>query len=247
MFRSTVQALTAPFLGVKFIISDRKLFALSVAPIVIDFLLLAILGVVLFFNLDNLVYALVGHPASTITWIIAIFLFALFGMLAAVLCALLFVIVGTILASPFLDAISARCEKMLAGTSSDEAGGISQTLKDVSRSIKNAVKLLVFIIAIYLILFPLNLIPLVGSVIYAALSAFVSFALLGWEFLDFTWDRWRWTFKDKKSFVKKNLVSVAALGFSISILLVIPVINLALMPAAACGATVWSIRMKEKN
>lgn len=247
MISDILQAFVAPFKGAKLIISDKKLFALSVVPIIIDFLLLVILGVILFLHLDNLVYALIGHPASTITWIIAILLFVLFGALAIALCALLLVIVGTILLSPFLDAISARTEKMFAGALSEEAGGILQAFRDISRSVKNAIKMLLFVVAIYLVLLPLNLIPLVGNIIYAIISAFVSFVLLGWEFLDFTWDRWRWTFRDKKEFVKKNLLSVAALGFSISFLLIIPVINLALMPAAACGATIWAIGMRGKN
>jgi len=211
----------------------------------IDFVLLAVMGTVLFFKLDDLVYAIVKSPDAWTEWVLVVVLFVVFGLVGIALLALLFVIVGTVLASPFLDAISARTELICAGTKEDDSGGLKQVVADAGRSVKGALKKLALIAVVQVAVLPLALVPVLGQVAYPVVASFVSFVFVGWEFLDFPWDRWRWDYRRKKAFIKRNVISVAALGLSTSVILFVPVLNLALMPAAACGATLWAVSERE--
>ncbi len=223
------------------ILADRRLLVLSVAPMLIDLVLLVATGAVLFFKLDDLVYAIVKSPDSWLDWALAAVLFVVFGLVGVALLALLFVVIGTVLASPFLDAISARTEVVCSGRTEDDSGGLGQVLQDIARSVGGALKKIALIVAVQIVILPLAILPAIGQVIYPLLASFASFVFVGWEFLDFPWDRWRWSYRQKKEFIKRHLLSTAALGLSISALLFLPVMNLALMPAAACGATLWAL------
>jgi len=249
MLGSLWLALVAPFKGLKLIFSDRKLLALSAAPMLIDIALLVALGAVLFFKLDNivnwLVAKIVSNPGAWLGQALEVVLTIVFGAVVLLLLLLLFVVIGTVLASPFLDAISERTERIVAQSAEEDQGGLKQIVQDIVRSIKGTVKKLLLIAAVQVAILALNIIPVIGNAAYAAASSLASLVFVGWEFLDFPWDRWRWDYKRKKEFVKRRLIHVAAFGLSTSALLLVPVLNIALMPAAATGATIWALAEKE--
>lgn len=164
-------------------------------------------------------------------------------LLVAILTVLLFFIVNwtfvlivTILASPFNDAISARIEKHLGGEALES---ISLTFKNIFKLglgvIFNESKKVSLIIFLSILAAIFGLIPILGFV-----SVILSALLISVEFLDYNWGRHRLTFKKCKNDLFKNGHIYGTAGLFFMFLLSIPFLNLVVLPFAVMYySTLW--------
>jgi CysZ protein len=145
-----------------------------------------------------------------------------------------FTIVANLLAAPFNGLLSEKVEAMLTGQQPPQPHqGIAQSIWPAVKS--ELIKLSYFLIrALPLLL--LFLIP--GINIIAPLLWFLfGIWYLALEYADYPMANSGMTFKDQHSQMKQ--VRLAALGFggSLTLLMMIPILNFAAMPAAVVGAT----------
>jgi CysZ protein len=99
------------------------------------------------------------------------------------------------------------------------------------------VKRLALIVGVFLLLLPLHLLPGVGSVLYLALS----FAWACWcgalEFTGYAADRRHMGLRRKLAMIRRNLAPCMGFGLATVALLMIPFVNVFMVPVSAVGGT----------
>lgn len=132
-----------------------------------------------------------------------------------------------VVASPIYDLVSTAVEKDLLGHSA----GIStwQSFKLMGEELKKVFFVLVLSALVVLVTF---WIPVLNAV-----SVVVAAFLVGWEFYDFSLARRGWRFRERLSFVLKDVWAVTCFG----LWMLVPFAQFFLMPLAAAGGTYLAI------
>ena len=226
-----------PFRGVRFIAAHPRLVSYVAIPIAINTVLFGLFAWFVQSRFDRWLEALVPRGEG---WYWAVLYFVLAGVFAVVLLLVVvyaFTLVGNLILAPFNDLLSEKVEWIYTGRKLEEPFRIRAFLKDLGRSFRAELGRLLFYGAGFLILLGLNLFPPVGTAVYAvALPAF-TFFFLGWEYLDFPMERWRYPFSRKRRATFRNLAVLVAFGAGASLLLMVPLFNLAAIPACVAGGT----------
>jgi len=152
-----------------------------------------------------------------------------------------YAIVANIVASPFNDVLSHKTEMLLAGTTG-EVRGVSFT-RDTLRMILSALKLAVVQAAIVVPALVLLLIPVIGVFAFAVPAS----VLLGLTFLDYPLERRKVSTGGKLSFCWKHFAEVLGFGAVTYALMLVPIVNVLVIPPAAVGATVLYLRLAKVN
>jgi CysZ protein len=143
-------------------------------------------------------------------------------------------------ASPFNGLLSEAVEAKVAGdVIPDEPIG-----QQISRTLQRELKKLGYFIPRYLGLLIISFIPMVNiisPVLWFVFGAWV----LTLQFLDYALDNNGHSFTDLHKALKLQPLTTLGFGFIVAVGFMIPVVNLFVMPAAVCGATLyWSEQIK---
>lgn len=139
-----------------------------------------------------------------------------------------FVLVVSVLASPFNEVMSARVERLI----------IDETPPDVSESFSKMLKKLVFILGNefkkVLLIATFSFIAFIFSFfpIFFPISVFISALLLASQFLDYAWSRHDVKMGDCFREVRDNVLGYGLSGAGFLFVITIPVINLFVLPFA---------------
>jgi CysZ protein len=145
-----------------------------------------------------------------------------------------FVLVISIIASPFNDVISSRVERAILGRSEESVGAsFTQMFGRIFRILWNESKKIVFIIALSTFGFLLSFIPFLVPV-----SMLISATLLAVGFLDYSWSRHDMSFSACVSNLKASFLSYSLGGIVFLFLIAVPILNLFLLPYAVVYFTV---------
>ena len=145
-----------------------------------------------------------------------------------------FVLVVSIIASPFNDAISNRVEKQLHGEPAPTVGeSFGRMAKNFVMTLFNEVKKVLFIVVMTLLAFALSFIPMLVP-ISIALSA----VLLAVGFLDYSWSRHNMQFRECLGDLRKSLLSYGISGGIFMAVIAVPIINLFVLPYATTYYTI---------
>lgn len=136
-----------------------------------------------------------------------------------------------ILLAPFLAFLSEKVEKDSLGTNYDFS--IAQVLKDIVRAVR--INLLNFAkeMVITIILALLAFIPVLGLLSPVFLFVVQSY-FLGYGLMDYNAERWRWSFKETETWMRKNKSAVTAVGLAFHGLFLIPFLGWIFAPS-------WSV------
>jgi CysZ protein len=210
------------------------------------------IGIILYYYLGSFIYTNAmewgqrqiegyvsgGGFADFLSWlmvaILTVFLFFLVNWT--------FVMIVTLIASPFNDFLSARIEKKLRGEKTlDVSESIGQMLKNLVKVLFIEAKKIVFIgfftvIALLLSFFPI-LVPV--SLILTAI-------LFATQFADYSWARHEWDVKKCLGDVKSNFLPYAAVGGFFMLLVSIPFVNLIVPAWATSYFTVLWVKSHEQ-
>lgn len=152
-----------------------------------------------------------------------------------------FVLVVSIVASPFNDMLSSRIEKKLKGKQQDN---LQKTFKNMMAKIVETlfteVKKVSFIIFLSALAVILGFFP-----ILTPLSVFISVLLLAIEFLDYSWSRHELSFGKCFRDLRKNLIGYGFGGAFFFMIVSIPLINLIVPPLATSYFTHLWIKNNE--
>jgi len=181
----------------------------------------------------------VGGLVSALRWLIEL----IAGILITLLGLVLVLVLSSVVAAPFNDALSEAVEHILTGESAPPFS-LSRMVADIVRTIRlELLKVLVYLAVVGPMFLASFIIPGVGQVL-----SLVGFALtavyLGIDYVDWPAARRNWSVRDRVAFTRRQLPAVAGFGTGVWVLLFIPLVNLLFMPAAVAGGTMLFLALQ---
>jgi len=164
-----------------------------------------------------------------------------FAIIAALIGFFMFSIVANIIASPFNAYLSQAVEKYLvvaAGQTYQEPENVMSFVDTVKHSVTNELRKAGYFLVLalpILILFFVPGINIVAPVLWFLYSAW----MLALEYISYPGDNHEWNFKTIRASLRENRWMTLVFGATISLAMMLPFLNLLIMPAAVAGATLY--------
>jgi CysZ protein len=204
-----------------------------------------------YFGLDMFDRLLATYAPSTEVWY-GIILYYLAWTVALLLTTVVvffsFTVIGNLVASPFNELLSERTEILKIGGAAAENHTAGRFWKDAKNALLIEVKEMVVFISGMLLLLTINLIPGIGSAIYAVLAPLFTLFFLVVEYLAFVLMRKQLSFADQRRYVTKRPIMMLGFGCGVFCLLAIPFLQFFCIPLAVIGATLlWCDFPREES
>ncbi|OTA17728.1 sulfate transporter CysZ [Xenorhabdus beddingii] len=151
------------------------------------------------------------------------------------------------IASPFNGLLAEKLEADLTGIPAPDTGIIG-LLKDTPRILKRELVKILYYIPRALVLLLLYFIPGIGQTIAPVLWFIFSAWMLLIQYCDYPFDNHKVSFSAMRSTLRQDKIDNLQFGAAVSILTMIPIVNLFIMPVAVCGATaMWVDRYRAQH
>lgn len=238
-------ALTSLGDSYKYILKDKISLLLAIIPIFIGIVLYYFAGVSLFsymvehgqIYIDQ--YLGSGSLGKVAEWIIKIILTIILYFVVN----LTFVLIISIIASPFNDALSARIEKQVLKSELPTFDMMfSKGLKKLFFTLGTELKKILFIVFISIFVLLLGFIPLLTPI-----CLILGAMLLSIEFIDFSWSRHDMNFKTCLKEFRSHIVSYTIGGLFFMLIISVPIINLVVPSLGTSYFTVLWVRNNERS
>jgi len=182
----------------------------------------------------------VGGLLSALRWLIEL----IAGVLITFLGLVLVLVLSSVVAAPFNDALSEAVERILTGESAPPFS-LRRMVADIGRTLRlELLKVLVYLAVVGPMFLASFIIPGVGQVL--SLVGFVLTAVyLGIDYVDWPAARRNWSVSDRVAFTRRQLPAVAGFGTGVWLLLFVPLVNLLFMPAAVAGGTMLFVALHD--
>lgn len=148
----------------------------------------------------------------------------------------LFSTLANIIAAPFNGWLSEVLESQLTGKPAPDSG-ITGLIKDIPRILKRELVKLAYYLPRAILLLLLYFIPVFGQTVAPVLWFVFSAWMLAIQYCDYPFDNRKVSFNDMKLSLRRNKMDNLQFGAWVSVLTMIPIVNLFIMPVAVCGAT----------
>ncbi|MDH5478517.1 MAG: EI24 domain-containing protein [Nitrospinota bacterium] len=227
------------FRGLKTAFSTRALAVRAILPVFVNVFVFAMFLV----SFNSLVYYLASwaFEQTSQAWYWAMLSFiagAVLFVVSFLIVIFLFVVVGVVIASPFLDSLSIEVERHVTGKV-EESGKPFMALAWLT--IRSESKKLAVFLPIQLGLALLSLVPMVGPVMFAVINPpFLSF-VMAYEFTSYTMDRRGYDFTAKKARIMEAPMLYLGFGAAAALTLFIPILHFLLLPAAVTGGSMLAL------
>ncbi|SHI50471.1 CysZ protein [Malonomonas rubra DSM 5091] len=226
-----------PLRAAKFLSKRPGLLRYLAIPFAINVL---VFSISVYYGLDLFQGLLETYAPNTEVWYGAALYYLAWTvamLLTSVVVFFTFTVVGNLIASPFNELLSEHVEALKVGRKPDERFSVGRFWKEAKNSIFVEIKKMsVFIICMVLLL-GINLIPGVGSMIYAVLAPMFTLFFLVVEYMAFVLMRKQLTFTQQRRYITKRPVLMIGYGCGIFCLLTIPFVQFFCIPLAVVGAT----------
>jgi CysZ protein len=236
-----------PFRGLKFLFRHRSLLWYVAIPFGLNTILFGVFAWLVTSHLGGWIRKILPSGDA---WYWAI-LFYVVVVLSVILLLLVVIytltMVGNIVLGPFNDMLSEKVELLYTGSSLDEPFKVTVLLADILRSLKVGIGKLLLYVGGLLALLALNLLPVIGSGLYGVLAGVYTLFFLGWEYVDYSMERWKFRFRLKVKNSFRNASAFVGFGAAASLMLFIPVINLAAIPLCVIGATLLFCDLRKQD
>ncbi|MEZ4772794.1 MAG: EI24 domain-containing protein [Bacteroidia bacterium] len=147
--------------------------------------------------------------------------------------------------SPFMGALSEKIEEIETGK---KVLSDSHFFADLIRGITVSLRNLLIEIFLTLLILPLHLIPVIGTIAATALSVSVEAYFAGFGNMDYTLERKRYSVGQSVSFIRQNRSKAIGNGLGFLGILMIPVLGWFMAPAlATIAATITSLSVLQKD
>lgn len=239
------QAFLLPLRAVAFILRRRALWPYVAVPALINGVLFVLGAALVFAFADDLLAALGwARPAAegalglllAVLWAGALVLLVGVGLAATYVLVLL---LGSVVASPFNDALSEQVELALTGGLVRPAGGFWQ---EAWRSLRSSVLVLLFYAACMIPVLLLGAVPVAGGVVAAAAGALVSAFFLTLEYTDAVLVRRGFTLGARLRLLRRVPARTFGFGLGTALLLWVPLLNFFCIPVAVVAGTALGLQ-----
>ncbi len=235
---SLLSGFRAPLSGAPFLWRHPGLWPWALAPFLVNLGLFALFFWLGYGPFRRLLQWALGQFAGWWWAALVYLLLALVLLLLLIMTVYAFSLVGSILAAPFLEQLTMGVERRLApGGLPSEPFRLTGIPREILRVAGQAVKRLALFLALQIALLLINLLPVMGPALYAALAWLVTAFFLALEFMDYPLDRRKLTLTAKLAYIWRLGPAWLGFGAGVMVLGLIPVLNIALLPLAAVGAT----------
>jgi len=227
------------FRGLETAFSSRALAVRAILPILVSITVFAMFLV----SVNTMVYYVASwaFEQTSQAWYWAMLSFIAGVILFAVsflIVIFLFVVVGIVIASPFLDSLSAEVERHVTGRVVESGQSF---IAMAWLTIRSETRKLAVFLPIQLGLALLSLVPVAGPVVFAVINPlFLSF-VMAFEFTSFALDRHGYDFSAKKARIMEAPMLHLGFGAAAGLTLFIPIVHFLLLPAAVAGATLLAL------
>lgn len=244
-----IRAFALPYRAARFVRRRRVLWPLVIAPACVNIVLFAGGVVLVVFYADSVAQLLWTRPeaAGGIDALLAGLWYVMYGVVFLLGLVAVYVgtlLVGGIVASPFNDVLGERVEQLLL-----EGADVETVERPLWREVITSVRSSAAIVGLYVLLMapvlPLNLIPVVGSMMAAGLGVAIGAFFLALEYADGTLARRGFTFGEKIRLLRRHWPLAGGFGLSTSVLIWIPVLNILCIPIAVVGGTALALALVE--
>jgi len=233
--------------GAAFLLRHPKAWIYAMLPIACNGLLLALFLVGAWFVLDDVHGWMMGDPAAAdeaahwlrrlaggslnaLAWV-ASFLLLLFVSIVGTF------LLGAVLAGPFQEKLSEVIEELATGQPlPDEPFSLRTLSMDVFGAVKSAVERLGIFLVLFVPLFALSFVPVIGLAGAAGTFVYTSF-FLALGFVDPILARRRIPLMEKIGHGRRLLSPWMGFGFALFAMLLVPLLQLLASPALVTGGT----------
>jgi len=233
---------------------ERALWPLALVPVGFSALALVVAGALLLGyadEIDRSIEALwpvleagrwyawlwVG-PARAFFWLLGVLVFLLVAALAAVVA----LVVATVAASPFLDALSSRVERLQLGhVVESEASGVRALLGEVARTVSGELRRMAFFLAITGVLFGVGFVVPGAHVVTGPLMVGVTILFLPLEYSGHVLDRRQVPVAARRRWIVARWPRMAGFGAGAFVLCCVPFVNLLVIPGLVVAGTLLAV------
>lgn len=243
--------------GFTYLASHPRLWKWAILPTLINIALLIIM-IGAFFHYYSDIYgwltAHLGHldienPASWymhvlswLVWVANLLFQFLIIILSLILLLIVSYVIGLIVSAPFNDALSERVETLVAGIKPPPFS-FKKFIKDIVRTIRIEAVKAAILLAIPIVLFVLNIIPVIGGLIYVALTLIFGAWDLGFAYADLPMGRRVLPLRQRVDFAMKNKWALIGLGSAF----IIPFFNLIFVAPMVVGGTLLYTELQQRE
>ena len=239
------------------IFRQRSLWALAAVPFALSALAVGTAGGLVFWNGAALYEGVAGWlpvvqaetwyswlwagPARVGLWLAGGLLFALAAGASLVVAML----VATLLASPFQDALSQKVEDLVRGRASGEQGfSLALVLSDGWRGFAAEMQRVMFFLAVWLVLAGLGTLVPGAQLVTAPLLMAFTLLFLPLQYAGFSLDRRRIPFVVRRKWIFSHLPTMVGFGGAAFLTLLVPGLNFLMLPALVVAGTLLVLRQE---
>jgi CysZ protein len=165
------------------------------------------------------------------------------GILLTLLGLVLVLVLSSVVAAPFNDALSEAVEHILTGEKAP-AFSFGRMLADVVRTVRLELgKALLYALIVGPMFLASFFLPGVGQLV-SLVGVGLTAVYLGIDYVDWPAARRNWSVGDRVAFTRRQLPAVTGFGTGVWVLLFIPLLNLLFMPAAVAGGTMLFLALQ---
>lgn len=221
------------------LIRQKGLKRFVIMPILLNILLLSGLLWLFINQIDSMINILISYIPDWLSWLGGILL-ALSIFMIIILFYFIFTALSGFIAAPFNGLLAEKVENLLTGKNLQETSAID-FIKDLPRMLKREWQKLKYSLPKLILLFLLGFIPLVGQTFIPFITFLFSAWLMAIQYCDYPFDNHKISFPAMKSALAEKSTINLTFGVLVSCCMLIPVINLVIIPVAVCGATaMWT-------
>ncbi|MDJ0035189.1 sulfate transporter CysZ [Pantoea allii] len=216
-----------------------------IIPLLVNIVLLGGAFVWLFYQLDTWIPQLMSHVPDWLQWL-SYLLWPLSVISVVLVFSYFFSTVANLIAAPFCGLLAEQLEARLTGKPLPDSGWVGM-LKDIPRIMKRELQKLGYYLPRALGLLLLYFIPGFGQTVAPVLWFMFSAWMLSIQYCDYPFDNHKVGFQQMRHALRQHKTANMQFGALVSLFTMIPVVNLAIMPVAVCGATaMWVDRYRTR-
>ncbi len=233
----SVRGFFYPYRGLKFLLGRPRLLTYVIIPFGINTLLYGAFVWFVGSRFGGWLERLLPQGDAWYWAALSVLLLTLFAAVLLLVVVYTFTLVGNLILAPFNDLLSEKVERVYTGATLEEPFSLGALTRDMARSLKAELGRVLFYGAGFLALLSLNLVPGLGTAAYGVAVTLYTLFFLGWEYFDYSMERWRLTFGDKRKVAFRNGATFLGFGAGAALMLIIPLLNFVAIPVCVAGAT----------
>lgn len=214
-----------------------------IVPLLLNIVLMGGAFIWLFWQLGKWVPALMTLIPGWLQWL-SYLLWPLCMISIVLIFSYFFSTVANWIAAPFCGLLAEQLEARLTGKPLPDSGW-GALVRDLPRIMKREWQKFVWYLPRALGLLLLHFIPGFGQTVAPLLWFLFSAWMLSIQYCDYPFDNHKVSFREMRQALKQHKTDNMQFGALVSLFTLVPILNLAIMPVAVCGATaMWVDRYR---